>query len=247
MTVYEKRQLTEKQIKKFRQRAIAAAKAKGYDWCAEDFAQDFCMQLIEKGWRQTVDQALIDFQRKMFGRTRQCSDSDRKSRQHLQVPGNATKNSEIDRRVIDQPDGRIGSATRSGYLAEVSDFLKGFESEDRAIFVLNALWELNLEEIGYCFGITESRVSQRLTSLQERISEKMAVMSAKRKAPQVFSRSSKETSQRSEGAGKRQENLEDILQNKRQSLEFETSIRLAEEKSEEVETADVPCFEEWLT
>ena len=158
------RRLDDESIKKFRNRAIKTATAKGYAWAAEDFAQDFCLQMFEKGWRQTVDQAFIDFQRKMFGRTGECSDSTRQSRRNLQVPGNASKDPETYIRLVDQPEGCAeGSAGRSWVEAlESCEYREGFESlnlkQQLVVFLLSDGW--TQKKVGKLIGVTESRICQ---------------------------------------------------------------------------------------
>ena len=56
-------------------------------------------------------------------------------------------------------------------LRSMARYLYSLTPMDRAIAVLYSKWGLELKEIGYCFGISESAISQRLTLIKKTIKQ----------------------------------------------------------------------------
>jgi len=130
---------------------------------AEEFSQEYALMLFEKGWRQTPDQACIDYVRKRFGRTGTVSNINGKGReQSLSHLATTYGESFIERIIGFEPD-------PSERRESVERFTDLFEGRDRVIFLLRYKWGFMNNEIGHCFGITESRICQRLTEMEKRI------------------------------------------------------------------------------
>ena len=130
------------QIKKFQNKAKRIAKRDGYEFLADDFSSWATLKFIE-GRKAKISQMLVDFLRLEFGRS---------------------SNKKVLSRILNQEYDDLRTIDRSKLnmdLVEFEQFLNSIiDQKDRAIVILYCIWNLTIKEIGYCFGISESRISQ---------------------------------------------------------------------------------------
>jgi DNA-directed RNA polymerase specialized sigma24 family protein len=158
--------------KKLRGRAIYSATRKGHAEFAEDIAQSVLLKFCEgRGKHQTVDQAVLDTLRSEYGVARNGSDV-RKRNLFRAEPLEAV------------PRVRVDSSS-GGDFERIIRVLRGTE---RAMVKLIYEWGFKAKEVGDLFGVTESRISQRLFEVQKRISSAMAI-EEQRPAQVVFAQS----------------------------------------------------------
>lgn len=226
--------MTDEQAKKLLMRAKASAKRLGFGSIAEDLAQAVLLRFCEgRGQHQTVDQAVIDAIRAEFGSPR--------------TPGHERRKA-VQRPVAGMEAARgIGVEPRDGL-----DFerLTGMlEERDRAIAKLIYVWGLTEQEIGDLFGISESRISQRHTVIQARLSEALA-----KEKPRAHASSRTEVrAQEVQGPGFSREappSLEEILSGlpeARPILGCESDRPVAEIEPWQMALDYEASFQEWLT
>lgn len=156
-------------LNNFKKRCIAVGKIKRglSEQDAEDFAQEYLLMLTIKGWRQTVDQASIDFVRKRFGRTGAFGSISRKV-----IPITFT---DLDVKCGQNASERIiGTDTKHGGDSQsFEESIRGAVRQDRIIFYLIYKWGFTNADIGEILGVSESRISQlhntALSSQKKRI------------------------------------------------------------------------------
>lgn len=154
--------MDERQAKRFRDRAIFSARKRGFTEQAEDLAQDVLLKFISgSGTGQTVDQAVIDAVRGSLGDSRSHSSELRRNFHLYPIGMDDLAASEVPRR---HPQDRLG----------FESIIQGLNSTDRAVVCLRFIWGLDGKEIGHCFGVTESRISQRLQRIQAGLSEALS-------------------------------------------------------------------------
>lgn len=132
--------MTEDEAKHFRQRALIRAREIGVSRMdCFDIAQDVATSFVKKGPGQTVDQAVIDALRIMFGR------NGKKREQEIVVfkKFNAARRSSA-------AWSKFCRDTLWDVVKEISDPVH------RAAVMLRYGWGFELSEIGECFGYSES-------------------------------------------------------------------------------------------
>lgn len=196
--------------------AIAARLCK--QWGHAEDAEDASQYVIEarlRGRKGKVSNILIDYLRGAYGATgvsRRSQRQNHESRAAFSGEGLEV----VDSRVPD-PGARIDGERE----------LRNLDKVNRAAFILQNQWGFSEVEIGHLFGVTGSRICQKLKGVEGRLSK-----SQKRKP-----RSSKEGTRK----------VEAVERIKRQEVPERAAQTMAREESREVESLDVPCFEEWLT
>lgn len=142
-----------------RRRAKLSAVRKGFTEDSDDLAQEVLLSFLEgRGQHQTVDYAVIDAIRRDRGDSRNGRFKPRKRerRPHCELKEHHS----------------IGESHESrGDFERIIGLLKGGR---RAIAVLFFEWELTQKEIGNCFGITESRVSQWILEIESVLRGKLS-------------------------------------------------------------------------
>lgn len=128
----------------------------------EEILNEIIVRRLEgKGQHQTIEQSVIDIIRKYNGRTRIDGSNPR---------GDFEKASEyIDDRVQYSRCDGINKDDRES----VNRLSKHLGRDERMILKLHKDWGLNEIEIGDLFGVSESRISQRIKGIQERLHEKI--------------------------------------------------------------------------
>lgn len=152
--------MDENTAKRLRKRAVLSAARMGFSQQSEDLAHDAILEWLEgRGQHQTVDQAIIDAVRRTFGRPG--------------FPGHELRRNLEQRAKSLDAVARIPS--RSINRDSADDFerlIKPLSSIDRAIVCLNYVWGFKEIEIAAIFGVTESRVSQRISAAISRITQR---------------------------------------------------------------------------
>lgn len=147
-----------------RGKALFSAKKFGFGEHAEDLAQEMLLKFLEnKETRQTVDQAVIDAIREEFGNPNTAGYELRRARDNA-IPVDEL----IDSLTL---RGSIGETPTSAL--DFERYLEMFEDMERATICLVFKWGFSLKEVGHCFGVTESRVSQILKDILGRIRKKI--------------------------------------------------------------------------
>jgi hypothetical protein len=147
-----------------RKRAVASARGYGFAEFAEDIAQEVLLYFSEgRGERQTIDQAVIDAVRRMFGRPG--------------TPGFSRKQSLERAQSIFDEDGKITVAPRSSGSGDhgldferITGLLSG---DDRMMIILSFRYGLINTEIADLFEVTESRISQRLSDIFSKLRQRL--------------------------------------------------------------------------
>lgn len=177
--------MNEKTAARLRKRAVLSAARMGFTEQSEDFAHDAILEWLEGGGQhQTVDQAVIDAVRRAYGRPG--------------LPGHQL------RRNLEQRPKRMDALARLPGHSVNRDSVHDFErliqplgSVDRAIVCLNYVWGFKEIEIAAIFGITESRISQRLSSAVSRIAQR----ERKRGQPKALSPNEEQARREREASG----------------------------------------------
>lgn len=202
---------------------------------AEDIAQSVLLAFIKNPQsKQTVEQAVIDYVRQNGGRSR----------------GGALRIKLLDRKhcLPEEYLSTHSSTTRStGHeLQSFERYLNNLETSDRCIAVLRFVWELSVEEIGYCFGVSDSRISQRLTSIQAKISRTLEA-EKQTEGSQLLQTISAKTKTEPNRTQERPVEMAQVLSKQIQDLEQRTNKILEAIESREMESLNEEGFDEWLT
>jgi hypothetical protein len=221
--------LDEATAKRFRKRFVLSASRKGFREFSEDLAHDALIKWLEGiGKHQTVDQATVDAIRGTFGRPSTLG--------------------YLAKRAVARPAGSMGEMANISSNAvdpnsehDFERIIKSLGTTDRAILVLTYVWGFKEIEVGHCFGITESRVSQRLKGIYQGLSRKLEA--EERRQGQG---SNGEVPQNSQGETSSTHSLEEILRIETNGLECETAFSLANEKFWSVEVDNGEGYPEWF-
>lgn len=210
--------LDDKMLDKYKRKCLLTAK-RNFSLSkedAEDFAQEYLLMLTTKKWRQTPDQACIDFIRKCFGRTGEYGAPTRKI-----IPISLFDIDAEQRINFSTRNSRIGS-NNSRECCGLDDIIKDTTGNARIVLVLLYVWGFTYVEIGRVLGVSESRIAQlhsaELYQQKKRI-KKETTCKAKRKRQQMQSAalSFKIQTQRP-GYGKEAEVLARICEKKGQGV-----------------------------
>lgn len=184
--------MTDDEAAKFRRRAIFSAARNGFSEQSEDLAHDVLVNWLEgHGQHQTVDQSVIDAIRRACGR-----------------PG--TPGFECRRNVERPVDGLDALASRASPQihpdsdADFERLIEPLESIQRAIVCLRFQWGFSEIEIGRAFGVSQSRISQRLSAALSRIESRERKQGQPREIPQ-------ELQKRPEGASQGQGGIQEMV------------------------------------
>jgi len=155
--------LTEKNIKKYRRRALFVAKKYKFPYqIALEFSQDYLLMLHEKKWRQTAEQAAIDFIRKRLGRSRNSG-----SNCGQVLSAEARTNSSFTQRSSSYRRATESYSRAFGINIHIEDYFKRVKPMKRAVYLLSTLYGFTQKEIAFIFCITEGRVCQILKEIND--------------------------------------------------------------------------------
>jgi hypothetical protein len=154
------------EITQFQKRAHYVAKKNGRPELAEDFAQEVLLA-VTQGRRATVDQLFVDYLREQFGSSRNPGGRAR------QMAGRRTVS--LDEEVGEEGSSilrheLIGGTERDlpslGDRGRSAHLFAGIEAD---IYQMIFVEEQTLDQVGDHFGVSESRISQRVNSMRTRI------------------------------------------------------------------------------
>ena len=189
------------------------------DWGHPEDADDASQYVIEqrlKGRKGCVSHILIDYLRETHGSTRVSGGRKGQKREtRAAISGEGLE--VADPRVID-----VGSRVDAEHL------LRHLDSTSRAVFLLKHVWGLSEAEISNLFGVSESRIYQRLKGVESCLSK-----------AQKEGRSFRPT--------KRRRGISQVGCLERQEISCEAFTIMARSESGEMEGFDEPRFEKWLT
>lgn len=153
---------------------IAVIKGRAFE--AEDFAGWYAKHILEgRGAHQTMSQAFIEYLRTTYGDSRTASHRVRQSAEINRVTITATREREEGFELgedelegvprIELPNGRVPF--------EINEQIRAanLEAQERCMIWLRHGWNFTEGEIANCFGITESRICQRLSGIHKRLQE----------------------------------------------------------------------------
>jgi len=142
----------------------------------------------------------------------------------------------------------IDSRNLEGVRGDIDKILSGLSSLNRCVFILKNLWEFTNDEIGYCFGVTESRISQRLKSIQETIYETLSQASDPKLSQETgsFEKSQSQTDAREKKecgfSRPRKSSVGTLFESKGAGLELQAHQGLASCQSFQMESFDAASF-----
>jgi DNA-directed RNA polymerase specialized sigma24 family protein len=205
-------------VEKLLVRARIAADRMGLKRDREELAQEVLCRMLEgKNQHSTVDQTLIDALRERSGRKGSPNyearlrlySAESREPHHLGIPGGDRVGADLDDRIDIQ---------------RMADFLRG---EERALMKLRHQWGMNEVEIADLFGVSASRICQRLKGVCGRLS----------------ARASKAAHREREFEAR----LEEMGDRKGQSLPRSSDQEVAKKESSEMESNIGPRFSWRLT
>lgn len=147
--------------------ATRIARRKGHGELAEDFAQDAVFKLIQ-GRKAKFGQMLIDYLRQEYGDSRRNEDSKPGPRYYERA-----QYAEIDPRTM-------GEAPPHNDDIDFFSLIKHLTPNERALITLRHKWDMELTEIGECFGISHSRVCQQLKEIYKKLALNYKILDANR-------------------------------------------------------------------
>lgn len=143
-----------------RKRAIYSAHKFGFGELAEDIAQEVVLDFLEgRSESSTVDQVAIDVIRRRFGRPGTPNFESRKSLRLAQSI------------VTEDGEETIGACDSelAGMRGDIERGLRCLSPVERLIFELSHIFGMKQKEVADELGVTESRVSQRLTQIESKL------------------------------------------------------------------------------
>jgi DNA-directed RNA polymerase specialized sigma24 family protein len=175
---FRERRVWQENAARYIERAKIAARKKGFYEDADDLAQSLILAMLEGRHKHaTIDQAIIDVIRAEHGRPSSGSFAAKKAlRQgvkHLSDADNLKFRSVDPRKRMD--DGL-------DYTRMVKALPK---REDKIIFILHHKWGFLNAEIGEMFGVTNTRINQRLAAIHRNLRVMLENEEAQR-APKVI-------------------------------------------------------------
>lgn len=187
---------------------------------SEDISQSVLEGYIKRPQsKQTIEQSVIDYLRSNGGRSRG-------KQRRIDLRSCETDCEKYSQELLYE---NSGSNRRS--LSEFERYLIGFEEKHRCFLVLRYLWAFSEQEIGYCFGISESRVSQVLAGVHATIQKTL----------------SKDEASGPLRAEKTKQEMDKVEQTKRPRLSIYSCTGLAKSQPVKMETDNETGFDEWLT
>lgn len=136
-------------------------RAHGLKHEAEDFAGWIVARWLEgKSLRQDLEHSYVDYMRETRGDSRRPPTTIQTVRMPHAWWGTVTTDSETQNRKHHPPSKEFERLVNARIPLTDKD-----SRINRAIFVLYFMWELTLKEIGFLFGVSEGRISQRIREI----------------------------------------------------------------------------------
>ena len=145
--------MDDKKLAQLHAQAMGIARAKGFDYLAEDFAQWACLK-ITQGRKAPLNRLLIDFMRSELGTQNRTPTGKRVLSERKSVQS-------VEKIAAAQPDieGMI----------DFNNLRECLSRTDRIIITLFYVYDFPLAQIGDVLGLSEGRVSQLLAVAHDRI------------------------------------------------------------------------------
>jgi DNA-directed RNA polymerase specialized sigma24 family protein len=189
----------------------------------EDLFQEYQLQKWLRGYERNNEHLIIDYLDKRKDHSRDRATGNRVL--HTKIAGYAEAFSG-GRTIDDVVDDRANKQRQFECSSEISKLLMFEDKTDAAMLRLKEIWGLSEAEVGNIFSVSESRVSQRIKRIQERLQSRAAKKAAlERKAKESL-------------AGTLPENAG----TDRWRMEQESNQGMAEGQSFEVETIATESF-----
>ena len=206
---------------KYLDRCRKLAILRGHKQVAEDFAQYAALRVFQ-GRKATVEQLLIDYLRSEYG----CTGIRSNSKQLLKCNERKHATPIDNENPIEDFARRNSNHVRS--FRDFEPFFKFISQIDRSILKLFYEWGFDESEIADCFGVTKSRICQRLQRVQSSLSK-------------IIKKEESRISEKTESIQSA------ISSKKRQTLEFRTDKEMAKRESRGLENYFETFFNKWLT
>ena len=146
--------LDESRIKRITASAKRRAAKEGFAQDGEDFAQEALIRIMH-GRKTYLDCLLIDYLRKNYSNPRAKS-------------ANLKYNEKVSYVEINEEICGMENHTDT---VDFSIFQDQLDSKARAIMTLRYKWGFTESEIGECFGVSEGRISQKLTEIKTELAK----------------------------------------------------------------------------
>ncbi len=156
--------MDEKTFRKLRRRVEASSRRMGAEQEAEDITSEIVLnRLAGFGQHQTVQQSVIDSMRRNGWGARGSG-----------VPYNVYQRSLDSGTDTEEKRSAFSSiederTTDPTVLSDFKLFIESLTQPHRLIACLRILWGFTESEIGYCLGVGESRICQRVAEIHKRI------------------------------------------------------------------------------
>lgn len=147
-------QLDERRIKQITAKAKYVAADGGFEQDGDDFAQDALLHIMQ-GRKTYLNCLFIDYKRKYYSNARAKS-------------ANLQYNERLSYSELNEETCQMETNQQN---VEFSNFQDQLDSKSRAIMTLRYKWGFTESEIGECFGVSEGRISQKLTEIKEELAK----------------------------------------------------------------------------
>lgn len=161
---FNERRITKANAAKYHRRAKISAGRKGFNQDADDIAQGVILAMLEgRHQHATIDQAVIDAIRKRYGRPDTAQFAARTALRTA-LP--------IGKRNSDKL-GSVNDGKRLDDRLDIERMVRALKGDERALFVLIYKWGFTYPEAGECFGVSQSRICQRLKIIHAKLVAKI--------------------------------------------------------------------------
>jgi predicted transcriptional regulator len=231
------------EIEKLRNRSLITSRRMGINQDSEDIAQEVAIRFIQNGKGQTVQQATIDVIRSVYGSTRGSRMSGVTGVRRAERFATSLQESRESNLASINPI--EGARFIDAFLSTSRILLSGSK---RAIIILVYQWGFSLEEVADLLGVTESRISQVRSELEERVYKVMAREESDA-SKEVCAGVQAEAPQESAGSREGPEAVARVLfieDQIRSKLELGQDFQVEEIEPFQVESFDEASFPEWF-
>jgi RNA polymerase sigma factor (sigma-70 family) len=171
--IFDPQNLTRKDLERFEKRARYCANKYGHPELADDFVGEV-FEALARGWRQTVDQACLEFIRKLYGRSGSPGYTAKLAAKHrtISIHGFTDQNENLLRlsEFIADPRGDSRNVIESWSVSHITRKLKYREREFVRLYFEQ---DMNFRLIGEQFGVSESRVSQVMSRILAKLKQQL--------------------------------------------------------------------------
>lgn len=133
----------------------------GFEMDTEDMTQYVLLRLSQQR-KASVKNICIDYVRSVYGRTGSKPNKNQQDK---------TNEKRFYAAIDDELHGRDIEFKMNLQALDFNIFQEYLESKERAILTLRFKWGMTETEIADCFGVSEGRVSQKLTEIKEKLKD----------------------------------------------------------------------------